>query len=221
MIFYTETFEILHTKLNSNKKATKRTDINAFTLFIFEKMYELLVCKIFGPKSGCIFFENLKSVQGRHIQKKSHSCPTFFTIWIIDLHLETVPQLIFAYTLSTIWTIQVLAARRIKHIQVYEVHNWYLILAIWHYQLSWDFSSIAARRQIGCGDPFPKSSGPLGPLGSSISNRLWICKWTSLISSSSYIFRCDGRNSLTGEGLDVMCHDDHHVGDKPDKEMER
>ena len=135
--------------------------------------------------------------------------------------METVPQLIFAYTLSTIWTIQVLAARRIKHIQVYEVHNWYLILAIWHYQLSWDFSSIAARRQIGCGDPFPKSSGPLEPLGSSISNRLWICKWTSLISSSSYTFRCDGKNSLTGEGLDVMWHDDHRVGDKPDKEMER
>ena len=34
--FCTETVEILHTQLNSNKKATRITDINAFTLFLFE-----------------------------------------------------------------------------------------------------------------------------------------------------------------------------------------
>ena len=59
--FYTETFEILHTQLNSNKKGTKISDINEFTLFIFSKivaMHALLVCKIFGLKIGpCKFFD--------------------------------------------------------------------------------------------------------------------------------------------------------------------
>ena len=48
--FCTEIVKILHTQLNSYKKSTKITDINAFTLF-------LLVCKIFGLKiQSCKLF---------------------------------------------------------------------------------------------------------------------------------------------------------------------
>ena len=35
--FCTETVKIVHAQLNSNKKATKITDINEFTLFILVK----------------------------------------------------------------------------------------------------------------------------------------------------------------------------------------
>ena len=63
----TETGKILRNQLNSNKKATKITDINEFTLFFFSKkivaIYALLVCKTLAWKLGRVsFLTNLKSV---------------------------------------------------------------------------------------------------------------------------------------------------------------
>ena len=62
MWFCTETVKILHTQLNSNKKASKINDICAFSLFLFlvkiGAIYPLLVCKAFGPKiRTCKFFD--------------------------------------------------------------------------------------------------------------------------------------------------------------------
>ena len=63
MWFCTETVKLLHNQLNSKTKiATKITEINAFTLFLFKvkivKIYTLLVCNIFGPKiQSCNFFD--------------------------------------------------------------------------------------------------------------------------------------------------------------------
>ena len=59
----TETVKILHTELNSNKKATKITDINPFTAYAVSLLakivaiYAFLLCKIFGREiRPCSFF---------------------------------------------------------------------------------------------------------------------------------------------------------------------
>ena len=63
MWFCTETIKILHTQLNSNKKTTKITDINAFTLLLFSKNSRNLCVKFLAQKSGRVNLStNIKSV---------------------------------------------------------------------------------------------------------------------------------------------------------------
>ena len=64
--FCTETVKILHTQLNSNKRATKITDLSMhLRCFFSRKIFAFcafLVCKFCGPKNlSCKFLTNLKS----------------------------------------------------------------------------------------------------------------------------------------------------------------